>query len=139
MCDAALTTAPARPLEGRTALVTGASRGIGAAVARSLAWAGARVVLVARSAEHLNALAAELGHGATPLPADLSQSAAAPTVAAEAIMGRAPTTVRGWLRRGELSEDLEPHPSRLTYVTLESLAAHPQCPPGAVERWFARD
>jgi NADP-dependent 3-hydroxy acid dehydrogenase YdfG len=90
-----LTIAPGavtRPLEGRSALVTGASRGIGAATARALAWAGARVVLVARSAEHLNALASELGHGATPLPADLSQSAAAPTVASAAleILGRDP-------------------------------------------------
>ncbi len=36
------------PLEGRTALVTGASRGIGAAVARALDSAGARVALLAR-------------------------------------------------------------------------------------------
>lgn len=90
-----MTNAPhggAHPLEGRSALVTGASRGIGAATARALAWAGARVVLVARSAEHLNALAGELGHGAAPLPADLSQSAAAPTVHAAAleILGRDP-------------------------------------------------
>jgi NADP-dependent 3-hydroxy acid dehydrogenase YdfG len=87
-----LTATPARPLEGRSALVTGASRGIGAATARALTWAGARVVLVARSAEHLGALASELGHGATALPADLSQSAAAPTVAAAAmeILGRDP-------------------------------------------------
>ena len=42
------------PLDGVTAVVTGASRGIGEAVARSLAAAGARVALVARRRELLD-------------------------------------------------------------------------------------
>jgi NAD(P)-dependent dehydrogenase (short-subunit alcohol dehydrogenase family) len=47
-------------LEGRTALVTGASRGIGAAIAFALDRAGARVAVVARSRRALDAVAAEM-------------------------------------------------------------------------------
>jgi NADP-dependent 3-hydroxy acid dehydrogenase YdfG len=60
-----------RPLEGRTALVTGASRGIGRATALGLARAGARVGLVARSRDVLEELARETGGWA--LPGDVSR------------------------------------------------------------------
>ena len=58
-------------LEGRTALVTGASRGIGAAVARRLAAAGARVALLSRNKETLRAMAAKIGHGAVGIACDV--------------------------------------------------------------------
>ncbi len=48
-------------LDGRTALVTGAGRGLGAGMARSLALAGARVVLMSRGGAELDAVAADIG------------------------------------------------------------------------------
>ena len=68
-------------LEGRTALVTGASQGIGHAIARRLAAEGARVVLAARNEEKLAALAESIGAGggeALPFRLDLADTAALP-------------------------------------------------------------
>jgi ribitol 2-dehydrogenase len=58
-------------LSGSSALVTGASRGIGLAIARMLVAAGGRVALLARDSQRLAALAAELGDAAHSLPCDL--------------------------------------------------------------------
>lgn len=77
--------APAALLTGRTALVTGASRGIGAATTRALANAGARVALVARNEGALRALADEIGGDAIVLPCDLTDAAATERAAADAV------------------------------------------------------
>lgn len=79
-----LARVPSGPLDDRTALVTGASRGIGAATAVALDRAGARVALVARDRAGLEAVAAGLDHPVV-IPADLSEPDAPATVAAAAL------------------------------------------------------
>ncbi len=72
-------------LAGRTALLTGATGGLGRAIATALAGRGASLVLSARVTEALTALAAELpGEGHRVLPADLAEPGAAERLAAEA-------------------------------------------------------
>lgn len=77
-------------LTGKCALVTGASGGIGGAIARALHGAGATVGLSGTRVEPLEALAAELGERAHVLPCNLGDSeavAALPKQAAEAMGG----------------------------------------------------
>jgi 3-oxoacyl-[acyl-carrier protein] reductase len=76
-------------LDGKSALVTGASGGIGAAIARALHAQGAVVALSGTRRDALEALAAELGDRAHVCPADLADPAAADTLlaAAEAAAG----------------------------------------------------
>jgi 3-oxoacyl-[acyl-carrier protein] reductase len=57
-------------IEGKVALVMGASSGIGRGVAEALAREGAIVAVSSRSSERLDELAAELGGGSRPFPAD---------------------------------------------------------------------
>ena len=72
-------------LSGRTALLTGATGGLGRAIAAALAARGARLILSGRKAEALDGLAAELpSEGHRVLPADLADPGAAEKLAAEA-------------------------------------------------------
>lgn len=87
-------------LRGRTALVTGASRGIGRAIALILAEHGARLALVARGAEGLQATAqavADLGGEAHVIAADLREPAAADAIKADAerVLGTVHILVNG--------------------------------------------
>ena len=77
-------------LNGRTALVTGASGGIGGAIARALHARGATVALSGTRVDPLSALAAELGERAHVLPCDLRDPAATDALVgqAEAAMGQ---------------------------------------------------
>src|SRR5580704_13106766 len=70
---------PVHWLAGRLAVVTGASRGIGAATAAAMAAAGAHVVLAARDREALDRVAGRIrgaGGQATPVPTDVSDEVA---------------------------------------------------------------
>ncbi|MEY8837949.1 SDR family oxidoreductase, partial [Cribrihabitans sp. XS_ASV171] len=62
-------------MQGKTVLITGASRGIGAEAARVFAGAGANVGLVARSEGAISELAAEIGDKALAIPCDVSDYA----------------------------------------------------------------
>ena len=72
-------------LQGRTALLTGATGGLGRAIARALAERGAVLVLSGRKPDELAALAAELpGSGHREVVADLADIGAVEALAAEA-------------------------------------------------------
>ncbi len=71
-------------LGGKNALVTGASGGIGSAVAKALHGRGARVALSGRRVDALEALAGELGERAHVVPADLGRAGAAADLAKDA-------------------------------------------------------
>lgn len=60
-------------VSGKVALITGASRGIGAAAARVFADAGAKVALVSRGGDEISRLAGEIGASALAIPCEVSR------------------------------------------------------------------
>ena len=70
-------------LSGRTALVTGSTRGIGRAIAATLAGCGAAVAVVGRDLARAEAAAREIGHGARGFAADVSDVAQATKLVAD--------------------------------------------------------
>ena len=66
-------------LDGRVALVTGGSRGIGRMIAAGFVAQGAKVYVSSRKAEACEETAAELGPNCIPLPADIARSTVAVT------------------------------------------------------------
>jgi len=80
-------------LDGKSALVTGASGGIGAAIARALHAQGATVALSGTRRDALEALAAELGARAHVCPADLRDAAASDSLVATAEAAAGPISI----------------------------------------------
>lgn len=72
-------------LSGMTALVTGASGGIGSAIARALAAQGARLALSGSNVEKLEAFRAELGGDHVALPCNLADAAAVDALVPQAV------------------------------------------------------
>ena len=64
-------------LENKVAIITGGSRGIGLAIATTYAEAGAKVLIVSRKAEAVEAAAAQIGHGCVGLPGNVGDPAVA--------------------------------------------------------------
>ena len=80
-------------LDGRVALVMGASKGLGLATAAALAREGARVAVASRSAERIGAAAAEIGAAASPFVADASDPDRLVALAGEVEAGLGPIDI----------------------------------------------
>lgn len=73
-------------LSGKVVLVTGASSGIGRAMARAVAAAGAQVALVGRSADRLQAVASDIGKDALAVSAELTKPGEVDRVVSETVV-----------------------------------------------------
>jgi short-subunit dehydrogenase len=108
-------------LAGRSALLTGATGGLGRAIAAGLAARGARLILSGRGREALEALAAELpGDGHRVLPADLAEPGAAEKLASEAGAVDVLVANAGLPGTGRLNDFTAEQLSRTLRVNLEA-------------------
>jgi NADP-dependent 3-hydroxy acid dehydrogenase YdfG len=106
------------PLDDRRILITGASAGIGAAVAQRAVHDGARVALVARNPEPLEALTRELGAAAVAVPGDVADAAsiaAAVEQAADALGGLDGLVNSAGVARPDRIADARPADWQLTF------------------------
>lgn len=133
-------TAASGELAGKVAVVTGASRGLGKAIAALFAAQGARVVLIDLKPHWAEAAAADIGHGAIGLGADVSDRAAitAALDAAARECGRIDVLVNNAMWNSyDLIPDITPEIfQRMTGVGLGGIvwgiqAALPYMPPAA--------
>jgi short-subunit dehydrogenase len=112
---------PGMNLSGRKVLLTGATGGLGRAMAKSLAGRGAQVSLSARNREALEALAAELpGTGHSVLPSDLAEPEAAERLATEAAGTEILIANAGLPGAGRLDEFSPEEVKRALRVNLEA-------------------
>jgi NADP-dependent 3-hydroxy acid dehydrogenase YdfG len=108
--------------QGRVAVITGASSGIGAAAARALVADGYRVALLARRTDRIHALAEEIGHGAIAIEADVTDRgslvAAAQRVQQE--LGRVDVLINnaGVMLLGPFTSDQREEQRRMVEVNL---------------------
>lgn len=120
---------PEKPFAGQLAVVTGASRGIGAAVAETLAAAGAHVVAVGRTVgalEELDDRIQAAGGTATLVPLDLKESAAVEQLggALYSRWGKLDILVAGAATLGDLSPVAQSDPKTWAEVMAVNLTAN---------------
>jgi NADP-dependent 3-hydroxy acid dehydrogenase YdfG len=113
------------PLEGRTAVVTGGSRGIGRATAERLAGAGARVALLARGRAELEAAARAIGNDAVAIPCDVTQRDSVTRVAARIVdeLGGAPDVLINAAGAFQLARIEETTPAQFSAIVEANLVA----------------
>ena len=130
-------------IEGRAAVVTGASRGIGLATAKALGAEGARVLLVARSEERLAEAVEAVGGEAAALPLDVTDPSAADAVVEECTrrFGRVDVVVNNaGTSRGRSLEELtdEEWEEQWALHVMASMRLMRAAIPGMVEQGWGR-
>jgi 3-oxoacyl-[acyl-carrier protein] reductase len=130
-------------LDKRVALVMGASRGLGRAIAAALAGEGARVAIASRSPERLEEARAEMGKGAIPFAtdaADLDRLAALPAEVEQALgpVDVLVTNTGGPLLGGALDHELDDWETAYRSLVLAPRVLSGAVVPGMRERGWGR-